>query len=239
MASTAATVRAYEDTGATITSTDADSADGASLYFGDSDAVNSSVSVLVPAITGTNYSYYKNVYLDVTVSPSPSTTMLNRTIALQNVSWAASTGYGMGALVVPATANGHVYVCTGAGTSGASAPSWPTGSGASVTDNTVTWTEAGAGPCPTGMLLHFKANTGAYVEGTAPASSGSNGAVPSGYTQLTTSPQSYDTSSVSTASTGKNGAYVEIVMGIDNTYPFAAGQPQCPQIVLSYTEQGS
>jgi prepilin-type N-terminal cleavage/methylation domain-containing protein len=55
--------------------------------------------------------------------------------------WVASTIYPSGSLVQPATANGHSYVSTTAGTSGGGPPSWPTGTGATVTDNTVVWTE--------------------------------------------------------------------------------------------------
>lgn len=55
--------------------------------------------------------------------------------------WAATTGYGLGAIVQPGTANGHTYVCTTAGTSGGATPTWPTGTGATVNDNSVVWTE--------------------------------------------------------------------------------------------------
>ena len=58
-----------------------------------------------------------------------------------NVSaWAASTAYSLGAKVRPTTANGNVYECTTAGTSGTTEPTWPTAEGGTVTDNTVVWT---------------------------------------------------------------------------------------------------
>ena len=58
-----------------------------------------------------------------------------------NVSaWAASTAYSLGAKVKPTTANGNVYECTTAGTSGTTEPTWPTVDGATVTDGTVVWT---------------------------------------------------------------------------------------------------
>lgn len=53
---------------------------------------------------------------------------------------ANTTAYGLGQQVTPATLNGYVYRCTVAGTSGGSAPAWPTTIGATVTDGTVTWT---------------------------------------------------------------------------------------------------
>jgi hypothetical protein len=56
-------------------------------------------------------------------------------------SWTSNTSYLFDAMVRPATSNGHYYVSVGAGTSGASAPTWPTGNGAAVSDGTVTWVE--------------------------------------------------------------------------------------------------
>ena len=42
--------------------------------------------------------------------------------------------------VTPITKNGRKYICTGAGTSGGSQPTWPTTIGNTVVDGTVTWT---------------------------------------------------------------------------------------------------
>jgi hypothetical protein len=64
---------------------------------------------------------------------------------------AASTAYALGDRRVPAigTRNGHIYVITTAGTTGASAPVWPTDTGATVTDGTAVWTEDGDSWSPT------------------------------------------------------------------------------------------
>lgn len=60
--------------------------------------------------------------------------------------WAASHAYAVGARVrATATDSDHVYVVTAAGTSASSAPVWPSGIGATVTDGTVTWQEAWVG----------------------------------------------------------------------------------------------
>lgn len=58
---------------------------------------------------------------------------------------ATSTAYILGQIVRPSTGNGHVYVCIVAGTSGASAPTWPTVAGQIVVDGGVTWAELGTG----------------------------------------------------------------------------------------------
>lgn len=52
---------------------------------------------------------------------------------------ATETVYSVGDTVKPATANGHWYMCVVAGTSAASAPTWPTTG--TVTDGTATWQE--------------------------------------------------------------------------------------------------
>jgi hypothetical protein len=52
---------------------------------------------------------------------------------------ANTTAYVQGDVREPATPNGFVYICTVAGTSGGSAPTFPTTLGSTVTDGTVTW----------------------------------------------------------------------------------------------------
>lgn len=56
--------------------------------------------------------------------------------------WQATTAYTLGAYKIPATANGHFYKVTVAGTSDSEAPTWPT-TGGTVTDGTVTWQDMG------------------------------------------------------------------------------------------------
>jgi hypothetical protein len=58
--------------------------------------------------------------------------------------WQASHAYGVGEVVVPTTANGHVYRVTTAGTSGAAQPAFNTATGSTTTDGSVVWTESGS-----------------------------------------------------------------------------------------------
>lgn len=58
--------------------------------------------------------------------------------------WQALTPYMVaGEIRVPTVDNEHLYKVTTAGVSGATEPTWPTGSGATVTDGSVVWTEDG------------------------------------------------------------------------------------------------
>ncbi len=80
----------------------------------------------------------------------PETIIATRFIAEQKMEeitsaspWQKATAYTVGSYVWPVTYNAHVYKCTVAGTSGSTAPSWPTGESATVVDGGVTWQEAG------------------------------------------------------------------------------------------------
>lgn len=93
----------------------------------------------------------------------------------------------------------------------------------------------------TGLALWWKdvaqASYAQAASGNRPASSGSNGATPSGYTSMTTSAQQWDNTSHSTGSTGPNGDMCVVVCSVDNTYVGGAGSAvSLPNIVLSYDE---
>lgn len=69
--------------------------------------------------------------------------------------WVASAVVVVNTKVTPTTRNGHYYKATVAGTAGATEPTWPTASGATVVDGGVTWTEQGAAPwVPSWNLPH-------------------------------------------------------------------------------------
>lgn len=60
--------------------------------------------------------------------------------------WSGTKTQSVGDMVIPNPPNGHMYQCTQAGTTSASAPSFPTASGATINDGTAIWTEAGTIP---------------------------------------------------------------------------------------------
>jgi hypothetical protein len=55
--------------------------------------------------------------------------------------WKANTAYAVGATVQPSPANGHSYVCSTAGTSGPTQPTFLTTKAVTVSDGSVVWTE--------------------------------------------------------------------------------------------------
>src|SRR4026207_465490 len=58
--------------------------------------------------------------------------------------WSASTEYTAGELIMPATFNGHHYICMGSGTSGTTEPIWSVSRLFSVTnDSDAIWVENG------------------------------------------------------------------------------------------------
>ncbi|MEO8218089.1 MAG: hypothetical protein ABI718_13495 [Acidobacteriota bacterium] len=70
-----------------------------------------------------------------------------RVSATGAAAWAPTRAYISGTIVTPISPNGHNYRATNGGTSNATAPTWPTGSGATVAEggaSTVVWQETGS-----------------------------------------------------------------------------------------------
>jgi hypothetical protein len=93
----------------------------------------------------------------------------------------------------------------------------------------------------TGLKLHWKdvavASYAQAASGNRPTASGSNGATPAGYTNMTTSPAQYDNTSVATSGTGANGDLAVCVLGVDNSYVGGAGSAiALPNILIAYDE---
>lgn len=55
--------------------------------------------------------------------------------------WKPETAYAIGDICSPTHPNEHLYLCTVAGVSSTTEPTWPITDNATVTDGTVTWTE--------------------------------------------------------------------------------------------------
>ncbi len=95
------------------------------------------------AVTGEAVSVLADRYyqLGATVAnPSGVRNVTSITVAAGTITNAAvSTAYSLGAIVKPVTTPLYAYQCTVAGTSGTTAPTWPTVVGTTVTDGTATW----------------------------------------------------------------------------------------------------
>jgi len=98
-----------------------------------------------------------------------------------------------------------------------------------------------SGSLTTGLSLFWKdvavASYAQAASGNKPADSGSNGATPTGYTAMISTPAVYDSTSHSSGSTGPNGDMAVCVMGVDSTYTGGPGAAiSLPNIVLTYDE---
>lgn len=93
----------------------------------------------------------------------------------------------------------------------------------------------------TGLTFDFKnvaqASYAQAASGNMPAAAGTNGAVPSGYTAMTTSPQQYYNTSTSTGTTGPKGDMCVCVIGLDATYAGGPGTNNAaPSLTFTYDE---
>ena len=88
--------------------------------------------------------------------------------------WIASTVYALDSQVIPSLSapNGYYYLATIAGTSGATAPTWPTVAGNTVVDGTVTWTCQGPVQSAGWSVPFVGAAAGEVVYQMGPGSSG-------------------------------------------------------------------
>lgn len=102
-------------------------------------ALRGSVSAIAAAaVTNEAHTAYAGAKVFAAYIPDPAIAM---TVAIDvTAAWAGTTAYAVGAQIVD---TGHLYMATVAGTSGSSAPTWPT-DGTTVTDGTVTWKDLGS-----------------------------------------------------------------------------------------------
>lgn len=94
--------------------------------------------LLSEPITGEKHRAWAGERVSFKWLPDPA---VDFTVAIDATeSWEATTGYAVGDLVLDAN---RAYLCTVAGTSAGTEPTWPT-DGGTVTDGTVTWKDLGA-----------------------------------------------------------------------------------------------
>lgn len=95
------------------------------------------------AVTGENQAVRPDRYIQLgasTSNPSGVREVTDVTAVGKTASnWAATTAYAVDARVKGTSSPTHIFVCTVAGTSGGSEPTWPTTIDATVTDGTATW----------------------------------------------------------------------------------------------------
>lgn len=158
-----------------------------------------------------------------------------------SVSWAnVETGVTMN-LADSATSTTPISIPTATGTNFSWIKNFALAVTATGTTNMTNRTvKMGSSPS-TGLNLWWKdvaqASYAQAASGNRPASSGSNGATPTGYTSMTTSAQQWDNTSHATSSTGPNGDMVVCVLGVDFSYVGGAGSAvSLPSIILSYDE---
>lgn len=91
-----------------------------------------------------------------------------------------------------------------------------------------------------GLELYYDEVGATYTQpaGVAAADAGTDNASPGGgYASIPTSATLYDNTTVATSSLGKNGAYLNVALGVASTYAGGAGSAiSLPNIIITYDE---
>jgi hypothetical protein len=103
-------------------------------------------------ISGTGYTAGGQPLTGVTVTVTAANSW--------GLSWSATTAFSYGQIVKPATPNGFLYRCVSGGTSGGSAPTFPTVIGQTVVDGSTEWA------CEGGAILVLTSNQVQWLNAT-------------------------------------------------------------------------
>jgi hypothetical protein len=99
--------------------------------------------ITVSGLTGTTagtHPFNTNTTAPVAITRISSSQFSYTITATTQIATGTATIQRQGATVTPITKNGRKYICTTAGTSGATEPTWPTTIGNTVADGTAVWT---------------------------------------------------------------------------------------------------
>ncbi len=110
--------------------------------------VNSTAYTAGATIAPGNGHWYQALTSGIAGATAPAwPTTSGATVADSNyLVWNNLTAYTVGKIVKPksGSVNGHIYICIVAGTAANTQPAWPTTTGATVADGSVTWREYGS-----------------------------------------------------------------------------------------------
>ena len=100
-------------------------------------------AITVSGLTGTtagSHAFNTSSTAPVAITRISSSQFSYTITATTQIATGTATIQRQGATVTPITKNGRKYICTTAGTAGATEPTWPTTIGSTVVDNTAVWT---------------------------------------------------------------------------------------------------
>ena len=96
------------------------------------------------AVTGQTHAFTATEGVGELFSDRPvESVVVSRSGGVSASAWGATATITLNAYRIPTVANGRFYKATTGGTTGSTQPTWPTTSGATVTDGTVVWTDQG------------------------------------------------------------------------------------------------
>lgn len=137
---------------------DASNIIGGSGFIFDNGLNNSSTSIKTRMEVSSISGSFKFGFSNTTFNSYKTNRFFGLRYSLPATAWTATNAITLNEFRRPTVANGRRYYASVAGTTGGSEPTWPTASGGTVVDGTVTWTENGVDG-NTNILLQDCPNT--------------------------------------------------------------------------------